>query len=140
MVYTWCQPQWHKDIDPGSKLKLLYRFHFLNAAKILQISFQSPQNFASQKKYNTKKKIFNSPSKKSLEMSSAFKSILCSGEEKALGCKMCPYSCSFPSQLKKHMLTHSGEKPFTCNQCSYKCTTSGSLSDNTQWREEFHLP
>ena len=34
-------------------------------------------------------------------------------------CNQCSFSCDAPSQLKRHMLVHTGEKPFACSQCKY---------------------
>ena len=34
-------------------------------------------------------------------------------------CNQCDYSTSQKSNLKTHLMKHSGEKPNKCNQCDY---------------------
>ena len=52
-------------------------------------------------------------------MSSASKTSQRKGGEKPHGCKLCEYSSTRASHLKRHMLGHTGEKPFNCKQCNY---------------------
>ena len=49
------------------------------------------------------------------------------GGEKPHGCKMCTYTCTSATDLKKHMPVHTGEKLFSCKQCEYTCTRAGNL-------------
>ena len=48
-------------------------------------------------------------------------------EDKENSCGQCGYSTISTTDLKKHMLIHSGEKPFNCTQCNFSCTQAGSL-------------
>lgn len=36
-------------------------------------------------------------------------------------CPYCPYSTAFSTNLKRHLLSHTGEKPFACSICQYRC-------------------
>ena len=39
-------------------------------------------------------------------------------------CEQCSYSCRQSSNLKYHMLSHTGEKSFACNKCNHSCKQS----------------
>ncbi|XP_056282647.1 zinc finger and SCAN domain-containing protein 5B-like [Pseudoliparis swirei] len=41
----------------------------------------------------------------------------CSSREKPFSCSICKTSFAHTSNLKRHMLTHTGEKPFSCSVC-----------------------
>ncbi|CAL4083324.1 unnamed protein product [Meganyctiphanes norvegica] len=46
---------------------------------------------------------------------------------KIFRCTQCSYSCDRNSNLKTHMLTHTGDKPFKCSSCKYRCTQKAHL-------------
>ena len=52
--------------------------------------------------------------------------------EKPFVCKQCNYSCTQGGTLKRHIRSHSGKKPFICNQCQFSCTTSSNLKQHLQ--------
>lgn len=43
-------------------------------------------------------------------------------------CTLCNYVCAKTSQLKRHMLTHTGEKPFKCTHCEQAYAQSNDLT------------
>ncbi|XP_023209344.1 oocyte zinc finger protein XlCOF28-like [Centruroides sculpturatus] len=42
-------------------------------------------------------------------------------------CNFCLKVCPTPSELTRHLRTHTGQRPFTCNFCNYTFTTKGNL-------------
>lgn len=42
-------------------------------------------------------------------------------------CPFCPYTTRISSNLKSHVLTHTGEYPFVCSICNYKCKQKQNL-------------
>jgi len=62
-----------------------------------------------------------------LEVCSPGKSYHNKAVGKKCKCSICNFSCSYPSQLKAHIRSHTGEKPFKCKICSYSCTKSSHL-------------
>ena len=51
-------------------------------------------------------------------------------------CTTCLKRFPTPSQLERHMLTHSGEKPFICNTCGRKFTQKSHLNRHLQDHED----
>ena len=47
--------------------------------------------------------------------------------ETPFNCTQCDYSCSRSGNLKTHMLIHSGERPFMCDLCNFSCTQANDL-------------
>lgn len=43
-------------------------------------------------------------------------------------CQYCPYGTNITSNLKYHILTHTGERPFLCKLCNRGFTHPSSLS------------
>lgn len=42
-------------------------------------------------------------------------------------CQYCQYETYYSTNLKQHMLTHTGERPFACSLCSYRCNVKANL-------------
>ena len=49
------------------------------------------------------------------------------GCEKPHNCTVCDYSTDFSSDLKRHMMRHTGEKPLKCTVCDYSTVYSSHL-------------
>ena len=45
-----------------------------------------------------------------------------------LVCPECKTSCSYPSELKRHMTVHTGEKPYRCTECGNAFSRKSSLT------------
>ena len=43
------------------------------------------------------------------------------------GCPFCSKIMRSPSDMKRHILTHTGEKPFSCNKCEMSFNLKGNL-------------
>ena len=52
--------------------------------------------------------------------------------EKLFRCEQCNFSGRDAGYFKRHLLTHSGERPFSCNQCKYSCTDIRNLKRRIQ--------
>ena len=56
-----------------------------------------------------------------------------SGKNRSLvHCALCNYSGTTAGDLKQHLLIQSGKKPFNCKQCNYSCTTASHLPRHMQ--------
>ena len=42
-------------------------------------------------------------------------------------CNQCDFTCSHASNLRGHLIIHSGEKSYKCNQCDYASCWVGDL-------------
>jgi len=51
-------------------------------------------------------------------------------KEKLLKCRVCHYSASKPSGLRRHMRSHTGEKPYICAVCSSAFRRTHHLKDH----------
>ena len=47
-------------------------------------------------------------------------------------CKYCDFSCALSSNLKRHMMKHSGEKPYKCELCDFVTNMPSYLKRHTQ--------
>ena len=43
------------------------------------------------------------------------------------GCPFCSQTRKSPSDMKRHIMIHTGEKPFACNFCDHKTSLKASL-------------
>ena len=48
-------------------------------------------------------------------------------EPQKYGCPFCSKIMRSPSDMKRHILTHTGEKPFSCNKCEMSFNLKGNL-------------
>lgn len=42
-------------------------------------------------------------------------------------CQFCQYTSCYTTNLKKHVLTHTGERPFACSYCNYRSSQKTNL-------------
>lgn len=42
-------------------------------------------------------------------------------------CQYCNYKTNYSTNLKKHILTHTGERPFACALCNYRSSQKTNL-------------
>ncbi|KAH6937107.1 hypothetical protein HPB50_025568 [Hyalomma asiaticum] len=45
-------------------------------------------------------------------------------------CSLCSYSTDYPTNIQRHMLTHTGERPFRCDTCGKGFTTKQNLESH----------
>lgn len=58
------------------------------------------------------------------------------GSEKPYVCHICQHGFVQSSNLKRHMLIHSGEKPYSCSQCSKTFTTASNMKIHMEIHKE----
>ena len=60
-------------------------------------------------------------------------------EDGQWACPYCPRTMKAPSNIRLHMLTHTGEKPFACTFCSYASNKKGNLQSHLKLRHGTNL-
>lgn len=50
--------------------------------------------------------------------------------KKRYTCSLCSYSTDYPTNIQRHMLTHTGERPFRCTTCGKGFTTKQNLESH----------
>ncbi|XP_017329700.1 zinc finger protein 711 isoform X4 [Ictalurus punctatus] len=55
-------------------------------------------------------------------------------------CAECAKGFRHPSELKKHMRTHTGEKPYGCQRCDFRCADPSNLKTHVKSKHGAELP
>ncbi|XP_041692570.2 zinc finger protein 711-like isoform X1 [Coregonus clupeaformis] len=55
-------------------------------------------------------------------------------------CVECAKGFRHPSELKKHMRTHTGEKPYCCPHCNFRCADQSNLKTHIKSKHSADLP
>ncbi|XP_048884339.1 zinc finger protein 711 [Brienomyrus brachyistius] len=55
-------------------------------------------------------------------------------------CVECAKGFRHPSELKKHMRTHTGEKPYQCQHCEFRCADQSNLKTHIKSKHGNDLP
>ncbi|KAL4659657.1 zinc finger protein 711-like [Arapaima gigas] len=55
-------------------------------------------------------------------------------------CVECAKGFRHPSELKKHMRTHTGEKPYQCPHCEFRCADQSNLKTHIKSKHGTELP
>ncbi|XP_061104476.1 zinc finger protein 711-like isoform X2 [Conger conger] len=55
-------------------------------------------------------------------------------------CVECAKGFRHPSELKKHMRTHTGEKPYQCQHCEFRCADQSNLKTHVKSKHGAELP